>query len=436
MKIKTAVKSYTEVLSMAPEKRKPVKKPSILFRLLVRVLAFFELRKVKFSFTKHGMEKLGKKEPCLYLMNHSSFIDLKIASAVIFPRPYNIVCTYDGFVGKRWLMRQLGCIPTGKFISDFSLVKDMGYALKKHKSSVLMYPEAGYSFDGTATVLPDSLGRCVKLLGVPVVMIKTSGAVLRDPLYNNLQTRKVKVSADVEYILSPKDIEEKTAAEINEIIGRCFTFDEFRSQQESGTVVSEPFRADFLNRVLYKCPACLSEGSTEGRGVTLACKSCKKEYELTETGFMRALNGETEFDHIPDWFKWQRECVKKEIENGEYLLDTPVKIAMLVNTRSLYMVGKGRLVHNADGFKLTDESGTVMYTQKPLSTYTLNSDYYWYEIGDVIGIGNKDVLYYCFPESERDIVTKARLAAEELYKIARRAVRTGGESPLTNGDAH
>ena len=82
MKIKTAVKSYTEVLSMAPEKRKPVKKPSILFRLLVRVLAFFELRKVKFSFTKHGMEKLGKKEPCLYLMNHSSFIDLKIASAV------------------------------------------------------------------------------------------------------------------------------------------------------------------------------------------------------------------------------------------------------------------------------------------------------------------------------------------------------------------
>ncbi len=425
MKIKTAVKSYAEVLSMAPEKRKPVKKPSILFRLLVRVLAIFELRKVKFSFTKHGMERLGKKEPCLYLMNHSSFIDLKIASAVIFPRPYNIVCTYDGFVGKRWLMRQLGCIPTGKFISDFSLVKDMGYALKKHKSSVLMYPEAGYSFDGTATVLPDSLGRCVKLLGVPVVMIKTSGAVLRDPLYNNLQTRNVKVSAEVEYILSPKDIEEKTAAEINEIIGNCFTFDEFRAQQESGTVVSEPFRADFLNRVLYKCPACLCEGNTEGKGVTLTCKSCKKEYELTEIGFMRALSGETEFDHIPDWFKWQRECVKKEIENGEYLLDTPVKIAMLVNTKSLYMVGNGRLVHNADGFTLTDESGKVIYTQKPLSTYTLNSDYYWYEIGDVIGIGTKDALYYCFPEGGKDIVTKARLAAEELYKIARKSVRTG-----------
>lgn len=423
MKIKTAVKSYTEVLEMAPEKKRPVKKPSLLFRLLVRFLAIFELRKVKFSYKKIGMERLGKKEPCLYLMNHSSFIDLKIASAVIFPRPYNIVCTYDGFVGKRWLMRQLGCIPTGKFISDFSLVKDIGYALKHHKSSVLMYPEAGYSFDGTATVLPDSLGRCIKLLGVPVVMIKTSGAVLRDPLYNNLQTRKVKVTAKMEYLLSPEEIKEKNAAEINDVVQSRFTFDEFRDQQESGTVINEPFRADYLNRVLYKCPACLSEGRTVGKGIKLTCNACKKEYELTETGFMKALSGKTEFDHIPSWFKWQRECVKKEIERGEYLMDTPVKIAMLVNTKSLYMVGSGRLVHNADGFTLTDESGKVIYTQKPLSTYTLNSDYYWYEIGDVIGIGNKDALYYCFPQSGKDIVTKARLAAEELYKIARSAVR-------------
>lgn len=53
------------------------------------------------------MEKLGKKEPCLVLMNHSSFIDLKIASTVLYPRPLNIVCTSDGFVGKERFMRSL-----------------------------------------------------------------------------------------------------------------------------------------------------------------------------------------------------------------------------------------------------------------------------------------------------------------------------------------
>ena len=38
--------------------------------------------------------------------------------------------------------------------------------LKENKSSVLMYPEAGYSFDGTKTVLPDSLGKMVKMMKV------------------------------------------------------------------------------------------------------------------------------------------------------------------------------------------------------------------------------------------------------------------------------
>ena len=50
--------------------------------------------------------------------------------------------------------------------------------------------------------------------------------------------------------------------------------------------------------------------------------------------------------------------------------------------------------------------------------YTLASDmdFNWYEIGDVICIGDKNCLYYCFPK-QKDVVTKARFAAEELYKL-------------------
>ena len=56
------------------------------------------------------------------------------------------------------------------------------------------------------------------MMGIPVVMIISDGAFLRDPLYNNLQLRKVDVSAKVEYLLSPEDIKEKTSREINELI--------------------------------------------------------------------------------------------------------------------------------------------------------------------------------------------------------------------------
>jgi hypothetical protein len=182
--------------------------------------------------------------------------------------------------------------------------------------------------------------------------------------------------------------------------------------------ITEPFRADCLNRVLYQCPHCMSEGQMEGKGTHLTCHACGKVWELTEDGFMRATEGETEFSHIPDWYRFERENVRAAIERGEYLLDVDVEIGMLVNTRAIYFVGEGHLRHDADGFHLTGCDGKLDYRQRPLASYSLYADYYWYEIGDVICIGDGEVLYYCFPRTKGDVVAKTRLAAEELYRMA------------------
>lgn len=421
MKIKTAQRAYEEVLAMPREERKPPGRAGGLFRTLIRVLSEGELRRVHFTSRRSGMERLGKREPCLILMNHSSFIDLKIASALLYPRPFHIVCTSDGFVGKEWLMRRIGCIPTRKFMTDPHLVKDMMYVLTELKSSVLMYPEASYSFDGTATPLPEGLGKCLKILKVPVVFIRTYGAFTYDPLYNNLRKRKVDVSAEISYFLSPAEIEEKTPEQLNEILREAFTFDHFRWQQENRIRVDEPFRADDLNRVLYKCPHCRAEGQMKGNGIKLFCQACGKEYELTEYGYMKALEGETEFAHIPDWYRWQRECVRRELAERRYGMHVPVDIYMMVDTKCIYRVGEGELDHSLEGFHLTGCGGKLNYRQGPRRSYSLYSDYYWYEIGDMICLGDRKALYYCFPRG-RDVAAKARLAVEELYKMKKRAV--------------
>lgn len=423
MKIKSKAMSYEKVLELPPKPHKRPKKPSLLFRTLMRILSEPDLKATHFKAKRIGMERLGKREPCLYLMNHSAFIDLKIASKLLYPRPYNIVCTSDGFVGKSWLMRNLGCIPTQKFVPDLSLIRDMMHSLKNLKCSVLMYPEAGYSFDGTATLLPDTLGKCIKMLGVPVVMIHAYGAFSRDPLYNNLQLRKVNVSAEMEYLLSPEEIKEKSADEINEILRAQFGFDNFRWQKENHVHLTERFRADGIGRVLYKCPHCGSEKSMRGHETLLECADCGKIYELTELGEMKAKEGETEFSHVPAWFNWQREEVRKEIERKEYRMDCDVQIGMLVDTKALYMIGDGHLTHDVLGFHLTGCDGKLDYKQSPIASYSLNADYNWYEIGDVISIGNHAALYYCFPKGDKNVVTKARLATEEMYKLYARAAR-------------
>ncbi len=414
MKIKTKRLSYEEVMALPrPAHRDPLK-PWFLLRLVVRVLAILDLFPTKFTYKTHGMEQVGKNEPCLILMNHSSFIDLKIAARIFFPKPYGIVCTTDGFVGKGWLMRRLGCIPTQKFVSDMTLIRDMEYLLKKKKVSVLMYPEAGYSFDGTATTLPRKLGVLLKKLDVPVVTVITQGAFARDPLYNCLQKRKVQVRADVTCLATAQQIRQLSVAQLDAMLDEAFSFDNFRHQQENKIVIDEPFRADGLNRILYRCPHCHTEGNMLGEGVTLTCTHCGKVYTLDEHGYLKAEDAA--FTHIPDWYAWQRQQVRKELEEGTYRMEKAVEIAMLVDTKALYFVGEGRLTHDETGFHLTGCDGKLDYSQGPLTCHSLNADYFWYEIGDVICIGNRDALYYCFPRGG-DVVTKTRLAAEELYKL-------------------
>ena len=419
MKVKNAQKAYEEVLKMKlPEHKKP-KKPNMFFRTLMKVASAPDLIATGFKCKKVGMERLAKNEPALILMNHSSFIDLEIAASVLYPRPLNIVATLDAFIGKAWLMRQIGCIPTRKFVNDLGLIKDITRCIRKNKCSVLMYPEAGYTFDGTSTTLPDSLGRFVKMLGAPLVMLETRGAFHRQPLYNNLRKRKVKVSAELRYVLSPDEIREMSAEQIDEIIKEQFSFDNFKWQQEKGIKIDEPTRAEGIERLLYKCPACNAEGQMEGKGIHLTCHACSKKWELTEYGFMRACDGKTEFDHIPDWYKWERECVRRELESGEYGFCEPVEIYMVVNEKGVYKVGTGELIHGKDGFTLKGCDGKLEYTQNSVSLYSLNSDFYWYSIGDVIGLGNHTALYYCLPTDNKAVVTKARLATEEIFKDLR-----------------
>lgn len=420
MKIKTKQMDYSDVLKLKTASHKNPRKPSKALKLLIKVISEGDLKKVNFKEEKVGMEKLEPGTPCLILMNHSCFLDLEIVSHLMYPNPYNIVMTTDGFVGKDALMRMIGCIPTQKFVTDMVLVKDMKYALEKLKSSVLLFPEASYSFDGTATPLPESLGKCIKLLGVPVVMIKTEGAYARDPLYNMLQTRKVDVSAKMTYLFAPEKIATMTAQEINEILTEQFSFDNFKWQQDNKVRIDEGFRADGLNRVLYKCPHCGSEGKMIGKGTFLECRECKDKYELDEYGYLKPLTGERLFRHIPDWYRWERECVRDEIEKGLYKLNIPVKIGMMVDRKAIYMVGDGNLIHDNSGFTLSGCNGKLSYHQKPGASYSLYSDYYWYEIGDVICIGDNRTSYYCFPNIEGDVVAKTRLAAEELYKFTRK----------------
>lgn len=417
MKLKVSEKSYDEVMALPPRKREKPKTPTFFWRSVTKILSAPALIRTHFKSKKTGMEKLGKNEPALFLMNHSSFIDVEIMASMLYPRKINIVTTSDAFIGLDWLLRQVGCMPTNRFTADTRLVRDILYAVRKKKNSLVLFPEAGYTLDGTHTEMGNIMGKLIKFLNIPVVMIKTEGAFHHDPIYNGLQIRMNKVSATMTYLLSKEDILGMTPEEINAVIDKEFDYDHFRWQKENKVKIDAKTRADYLEKILYKCPSCKAEGRTEGRGTRLLCHACGKSYTMDEYGQMRADRGITEFSHIPDWSRWERECVKEEILRGEYSLDTEVDIIMSRDTKSLYRVGTGRLTHGERGFILEGCEGKLYYRHKPLVSHSIYADFHWFEIGDMIAVGNPDTMYYCFPKDKSVSVLKARFAAEEIYRI-------------------
>lgn len=421
--MKTTIRKmdYEKVMALPRPRHKPPRRISLFWRCLIRFLTVFGMMGTGFRYETEGFEKIGKDEPCLILMNHTCFQDMEVAYRILFPRPFHIVCSTDGFVGffglMEWLMRTIGCIPTQKFVSDLRLVQDMDYCFKQLKTSVLMYPEACYSFDGTATALPRKMGVLLKKLDVPVIMIETFGAFGRNPLYNELQIRKnVPITARAYVLYTREEIREKPVKELSGGVEKAFGFDHFRWQQRGKVVIDQGFRGDGLHRILYKCAHCGGEGAMQGKGTGISCGKCGKHYELTELGWLKAAEGETEIDHIPDYYRWEREQVREDILNRRYRLSCDVDIAMQVDYKAIYMVGQGHLCHDNGGFTLTGCEGRLHYHQPPQASFGLYADYYWYELGDIICIGDTEVHYFCFPKGGEP-VAKIRLAAEEMYKL-------------------
>lgn len=416
MKIKIKQASWDQLDSLPKIPYHKPLRPMFLLHLLIRILSVPTLLKTRFSYEDlRGDRK--EEGPYLILMNHSSFLDLRIASKILFPHRYSIISTTDAFIGKSLLMRLIGCIATQKFVTDAGLVLTMIRLAKKEKRSILMYPEAGYSFDGRATRLPQKLGGLCKKMGIPVLLIRTdAGAFLRDPLYNGLRNRKVKAGATLSCLFTRAELQEKSVEELDRALEEAFTFDHFRTQQKEGIKITEKTRAEGLERILYRCPHCETDGVMKGSGTHLTCTKCGADYLLTEDGFLSRTNGEGAFDHIPDWVDYQRGCVQKELAEGSYGFSVPVSVYTICDHKALYRLGKGTLTHGRKGFTLTSDDASFTYHQDPYSSYSLNVDFFFYEIGDMISIGTKDRLFYCFPEIPFP-VHKARLAAEEMYLL-------------------
>lgn len=403
-----------------------MKKPPVRTRWFLRPLTFLlswpDTVKHGSIIKKTRME--GVKPPFLMLCNHNAFLDFKVATKAIFPWRANYVVAIDGFIGREWLLRQVGCICKRKFTSDTTLVRQLKRVID-NGDVAMVYPEARYSLCGTTAVLPESLGKLCKLLKVPVVTLICHGHHINSPFWN-LHDRGVKpVEAELKQLFTPQELAELDAAEINRRLVEAFQYDEYAWQKEKGIRVTYEGRAEGLHKVLYQCPSCGKEFEMGSKGTKLFCKSCGKSWTMSELGELSADSGETEFSHIPDWYEWERANVRKEVEDGTYSSgELPVLVRSLPNAKKFIELGEGTMVHDMNGFTVrgTDKDGDPFEMIKPVpSLYSCHIEYeYLGKFGDCVDLNTLQDTWYIYPHDCKFAVTKMALATEELYFAHRR----------------
>ena len=416
----------TQLEKLAKAKRFDMKKKPIPQRHYLRpvtwLLSYPEVWLRRLVITRTKME--GIKPPFLLLCTHMAFIDFKVTTAALFPHRANYVVAIDGFIGREWLLRNAGGICKRKFTNDLTVVRQIKEVLHTNGDILALYPEARYSLCGTTAVLPDSLGKIAKLMGMDVVMLNMHGHYLNSPAWN-LKKRGVPIASDLSLVASANETKSLSPEELNTRIRAAFEYDEYRWQKENKIAITFKKRAEGLHKVLYQCAHCQTEYEMYSFGSTIACKACRKEWEMgiydELSASKKAADEEqliTEFSHIPDWYEWERSNVRREVEQGTYSLDLPVMIEALPNARGYIPIGMGRLVHDMNGFTMSTE-GLFLHKDIP-SMYSCHIEYEYKNKGDCIDLSTLDDTYYLYPKEKPFSVTKVALATEELYEHSQR----------------
>ena len=363
----------------------------------------------------------GLKPPFLVLGTHHAFMDFIVSPLAVFPYRANYVSELEGFENYgEWLYRQAGCLGTRKFVNDIALIKNIKKVMER-KGILVLYPEARYANVGTSSELPESVGKLAKYLDVPLVTLNMRGNYLQSPIWNLTKRRGVLLDATITQIYTREELRKASVKEINEKLADFLSYDEYEYQYKNKMAITYEKRAEGIELPLYRCPDCGAEFEMRTSGAEISCGKCGAKRIMTEYGRMvRPGGSEDGFSHIPDWYEWERECVKKEIDGGLYGLDMRVKIESLPNAVNFIDLGEGRLIHDTDGFRLIfrdyGDAAERTLSFAPLTMTSIHTEYDYRGKGQCVTLSTLDNTYFIYPLEKGFNATKIQFATEYLYE--------------------
>lgn len=308
--------------------------------------------------------------PFIILGNHSAVIDPMIVGISV-SKPIQYVVSDSQFRSRilSWVLGLVGSIPKTKVMSDLDTVKKI-VAVKSAAGVIGIFPEGQSCWDGHNLPITRATDKLIKSLKIPVYTARIEGAYLSWPRWAR-RPRRGRIRIAFEQLFTAEELKVLPVDTIRTMVEKALAVDAFEFQRSARFVYRGARQAEYLERVLFVCPACHGLGTLVSNHRRVNCHSCGYSVVFTNHGFFVPRRGPLHFETIREWNLWQMDWFERYLEEMKNLrnrsgtgVDTPlltetaVKVSEGFKTQPLRALGDARLTLFPDRLMITLASGS------------------------------------------------------------------------------
>ena len=287
---------------------------------------------------------VGKPQtPCIVLCNHGAFGDFAYAGTILRKWSPSFIVARLYFCHK-WLgklCRRLNCFPKSMFAIDLERAKNCMRVLK-HGGVLAMMPEARLSTVGKFEDIQEGTFSFLQKAGVPIYTIKIGGDYFSQPKWGDGMRRGSLIEAEMNLLFTAEEAKALPLEELKRRTEDALRYDEWQWLEEHPKVTyRRRSLAEGLENILTRCPKCGKKYTIVTKGHDVLCEACGLRATLDRRyGFV----GATPFANFAQWYEWQMEEYRKEIEGDpNFALTAEVKLrhASKDGKKMLRLAGNG-----------------------------------------------------------------------------------------------
>ena len=295
------------------------------------------------------------KGPCLIMCNHVTTFD-PVFAALSFKCPVYFVAMDDLFNMKvsPLLKYLVAPIPKKKSQADMQTIRDC-IAIMKEGGAVCVFPEGNRILSGDQWPMTEAVAKFVKISKYPLVIYNIEGGYGSDPRWGHTK-RKGKMRGFVKLVLTPQEYKDMS----NEQLYRTICDNLRVNDVSSGQKFKSKKRAEYIERVLYRCPNCGKVSTIVSENERFKCNNCDSSWAYTED---LHIVPNDKFSTIYDWHEWEKGETERMSRDclGIIFEDENVEFYKSIRFRKKKKIMDGRLSVTARGLTITDRTSIAYF---------------------------------------------------------------------------